>query len=73
MTDMSKVPTCHLIINFHIKLTVPASHIPLTLCSNEVEVGAWLSSEEMVLMFAGLEPQQKVDGIYLEGDTFTDT
>ena len=70
---MSKVPTCHLIINFHIKLTVPASQIPLTLCSNEVEAGAWLSSEEMVLMFAGLEPHQKVNGIYLEGDTFTDT
>jgi hypothetical protein len=70
---MSKVPTCHLIINFHIKLTVPASQILLTLCSNEVEAGAWLSSEEIVLILACLEPNHKVNGIYFEGDNYKDT
>ena len=56
MSDISRVPTCHLIINFHIKLTVPASQIPVTLCVDEVEDGAWLTSEQITKVFGKVDP-----------------
>jgi len=56
MTDLSKPPTCHLIINFFVKLGVPASEISLSLCTKEVEASIWLTQDQLISVFCSLKP-----------------
>jgi hypothetical protein len=70
VSDLSKPPTSHLIINFCIKLGVPSDKIPLKLCTDEVHASAWLSEEQLVSIFCQIDGEQLVRGTRFENDAF---
>ena len=44
---ISKCPVGHLIINFCVKLHLPAHEIPISLDPNEVQAAAWMSKSHV--------------------------
>ena len=59
---MEKSPIGHLIINFKVKLCLPAEDIPLTLNSNEVQAAVWMDRTNIISSLNRKKPENFVEG-----------
>ena len=59
---INKCPVGHLIINFYVKLHLPAAEIPVCLDPNEVQAGVWMDKHFVEKTFSRLEPDLEVEG-----------
>ena len=59
---MNKCPVGHLIINFYVKLNVPASEIPVKLDPNEVQAAIWMEKCHVEKAFSRIDPDEIVEG-----------
>ena len=62
-------PIGHLIINFHVKLHLPASEIPVCLDPNEVQAAVWMEKANVEKAFSRFDPELLVQGFHPDMST----
>ena len=59
---IDQTPIGHLIINFRIKLHLPAEEIPVNIDPGEVQAAIWMQKSDIEKVFSRLEPDHVVKG-----------